>query len=151
VDYVSGLMRASPYLSQLITNQTADSIELTNGISLEMRPCNRVSVRGISCVACVCDELSFWYTEASVANPDTEVLAAIKPTLLTTSGPLLIASSVYAKRGVLYDYYKKFYGPDAPGDVIVAYGTSRDLNPSLPQDEIDRALASDPVRNRAEF
>jgi hypothetical protein len=34
---------------------------------------------------------------------------------------------------------------------LVAYGTSRDLNPSLPEAEIIRALEKDPVRNRAEF
>jgi hypothetical protein len=151
LDYVSGLMRVSPFLSLLIANQTADSIELTNGISLEMRPCNKVSVRGISCVAVICDELSFWYTESSVANPDTEILAAVKPTLLTTNGPLLMASSVYAKRGVLYDYYKRYYGPTGPADVIVAYATSRDLNPSLPQELIDLEIEKDPTRNRAEY
>ncbi len=34
---------------------------------------------------------------------------------------------------------------------MVAFGTSRDLNPSLPQAEIDRELERDPTRNRAEY
>jgi hypothetical protein len=34
---------------------------------------------------------------------------------------------------------------------LVAYGTSRDINPSLPQSEIDRELETDPIRNRAEY
>jgi hypothetical protein len=60
-------------------------------------------------------------------------------------------SSAYAKSGELYDSYKRYFGPDGPPDILVAYGTSRDLNPLLPQDEIDRALEKDPVRNRAEY
>jgi hypothetical protein len=78
-------------------------------------------------------------------------LASAKPGLLTTRGPLLMASSVYAKYGVLYDAFKKHYGPDGPADILVAYGTSRDINPSLPQAEIDREVEADPVRNRAEY
>jgi hypothetical protein len=31
-------------------------------------------------------------------------------------------------------------------DILVAYGTSRDMNPSLPQEQINRAVETDPVR-----
>jgi hypothetical protein len=50
----------------------------------------------------------------------------------------------------LYDNWRKFYGNDDPG-TLVAYGTSTDFNPSLPQDEIDAALAEDRPRNAAEY
>jgi hypothetical protein len=70
---------------------------------------------------------------------------------MTTRGPLLMASPVYAKRGVLFDSFKKYYGAAGPPDILVAYGTSHDLNPSLPQEEIDRELEKDPDRNRAEY
>ena len=62
-----------------------------------------------------------------------------------------MASSAYAKRGVLYDSFKKYYGANGPPDILVALATSRDLNPSLPQEEIDRALERDPTANRAEY
>ena len=62
-----------------------------------------------------------------------------------------MASSAYAKHGELYDAFKKYYGAAGPPEILVAYGSSRDMNPSLPQDEIDRALEKDPVRNRAEY
>jgi hypothetical protein len=58
-------------------------------------------------------------------------------------------SSAYAKNGELYDSYKRYFGPAGPPDILVAYGSSRDLNPSLLQEEIDRALEKDPIRNRA--
>jgi hypothetical protein len=70
---------------------------------------------------------------------------------MTTRGPLLMASSVYAKYGVLFDAFIKHYGPDGAADILVAYGGSRDINPSLPQAEIDLELERDPVRNRAEY
>jgi hypothetical protein len=155
LDYLEGLLccvdpEKSP-LPNMIANRTAESIVLTNGISIEVRPCNRVSVRGPTYVAAVADEIAFWFTEVNAANPDVEILAAIKPGLMTTNGPLLMASSVYAKRGALYDSFKKYYGPDGPPDILVAYGSSMAFNPSLPQEEIDRELEKDPVRNRAEY
>jgi hypothetical protein len=77
--------------------------------------------------------------------------SSVSTGLLTTRGPLLMVSSAYAKHGVLYDSYKKYYGPDGPDDIIVAYGTSRDMNSTIPQSEIDYHLERNPVANRAEY
>jgi hypothetical protein len=38
---------------------------------------------------------------------------------MTTRGPLLVASSVYAKRGVLFDSFKKYYGADGPNSRLL--------------------------------
>ena len=38
LDYSQALFERSPILRQLIANRTADALELTNGISLEVRP-----------------------------------------------------------------------------------------------------------------
>jgi hypothetical protein len=97
------------------------------------------------------DEVAFWFTGTDFANPDTEILTAVRPGLLTTRGPLLMISSVYAQTGELYDAFKKYYGAAGPPDILVAYGTSRDFNPSLDQAEIDRAIERDSARNRAEY
>jgi hypothetical protein len=97
------------------------------------------------------DEVAFWFTGTDFANPDTEILTAVRPGLLATRGPLLMISSVYAQTGELYDAFKKYYGPTSPATILVAHGSSRDFNPSLDQAEIDRALERDPVRNRAEY
>ena len=91
------------------------------------------------------DEIAFWHTATDYAEPDVEILAAARPGLLTTNGPLLMISSAYAQHGELFDAYKRYFGPAGPPDILVAHGTSRDLNPSLDQAEIDRALEKDPV------
>ncbi len=151
LDRIEGILRYSVILGQLIANRTADTIELTTGIVLEVRPCNRISVRSPTYISIVADEVAHWFTSTDFANPDAEVLGAARPGLMTTRGPVLMASSVYAKTGVLYDVFKKYFGPNGPADTLVAFGTSRDFNPSLSQAEIDRELERDPVRNRAEY
>jgi hypothetical protein len=53
--------------------------------------------------------------------------------------------------GVLWDTYRKHYGPDGVPSVLVAKGTTRDFNATIPQSEIDRELERDPARNSAEL
>jgi len=150
-DHCAAAFETSPILRQLIANRTQETIELSNGISIEVRPASFRKLRGPSYVAVVADELAFWYQDSSYANPDVEILAAVRPGLLTTRGPLILASSPYAKSGVLWDRYKRHFGPKGSPAILVAHGTSRDFNKTLPQDEIDRALEEDRARNSAEF
>src|SRR4030081_824079 len=45
-----------------------------------------------------------WLAENSGSvNPDIEIINAVRPGLATTRGPLIIASSPYARRGALWD------------------------------------------------
>jgi hypothetical protein len=138
-------------LASMIVRRTADTIDLKNGIRIEVRPASYRTLRGPTYIAVIADEIAFWYTSVDYVNPDREIISAIRPGLLTTNGVLCMVSSVYAKTGVLYDSYKRYFGPAGPGDILVAHGTSRDFNPSLPQAEIDLALERDPLANRAEY
>jgi hypothetical protein len=149
-DYIAAAFESSPILAQLVGRQSSDMLELTNGISVECRPASYRKLRGATYVGAVCDELCFWYSDDTYVNVDAEVLGALKPGLVTTRGPLIMASSAYARAGALYETWKEYFGQDN-GDTLVAYGTSRDFNPSLSQAEIDRALAEDRARNEAEY
>jgi len=151
LNFVEENLRGSPILGQLVVNRTADAIELKNNIRIEVRPVSFKKLRGPTWIAILCDELSFWLVEEHYQNPDVEVLAACRPGLLTTRGMLVSASSPYAKRGVLWDTFRKHYGPDGSPSVLVAKGTTSEFNPTIPQEEIDRELERDPVGNRAEY
>src|SRR6478609_5178796 len=148
LDYAEACFERSPILKQLIANRTADALELTNGITLEVRPASFRKLRGPTYIAVIADELAFWYVDAAYANPDVEILNAVEPGLATTGGPLILASSPHARRGALWDVFKRHYG--AGGD-LVAHGASRTLNPSLPQRVVDRALEKDRARASAEY
>ena len=60
-------------------------------------------------------------------------------------------SSPYAQRGAVWDTYSRHYGPDGDPMILVAQGSSRDFNPSLPQEIIDRAMEADPAAASAEY
>ena len=151
LNYIDGILNGSKYLKTLITNRTQFTIELGKKKIIEVRPASYATLRGPSYAVIVCDELSTWFTSTDFANPDVEILAAVRPGLMTTKGPLLMVSSAYAKHGVLYDSYKRDFGPDGDPEVLVTFGTTRDLNPTFSEAEIQREIERDPLRNRAEY
>src|ERR1700756_2878921 len=151
LDYAEACFERSPILKQLIVNRTADALELANGITLEVRPASFRKLRGPTYVAVIADELAFWYVDAAYANPDVEILNAVEPGLATTGGPLILASSPHARRGVLWEGFKRHYGTGGDPLILVAHGASRTLNPSLPQRVVDRALEKDRTRATAEY
>ena len=79
LDYAEACFERSPILKQLIANRTADALELTNGITLEVRPASFRKLRGPTYIAVIADELAFWYVDAAYANPDVEILNAVEP------------------------------------------------------------------------
>ena len=151
LDYAEACFERSPILKQLIVNRTADALELANGITLEVRPASFRKLRGPTYIAVIADELAFWYVDTAYANPDVEILNAVEPGLATTGGPLILASSPHARRGVLWEVFKRHYGAGGDPLILVAHGSSRTLNPSLPQRVVDRALEKDRTRATAEY
>src|SRR6478752_600539 len=151
LDYAEACFERSPILKQLIANRTADALELTNGISLEVRPASFRKLRGPTYIAVIADELAFWYVDTGYANPDVEILNAVEPGLATTGGPLILASSPHARRGVLWEVFKRHHGAGGDPLILVAHGASRTLNPSLLQRVVDRALEKDRARAMAEY
>lgn len=147
--YVVALLRGVSMLTRLIAAERAESIELSNGIDIEIHTSSFRSVRGYAVVAALLDEVAFWQSE-DAANPDREIVAALRPAMATIPGALLIGlSSPYARRGVLWERYRDHYGKD--GDVLVWQADSRAMNPTLDQAVVDRAYADDAVAAAAEY
>lgn len=148
--YTAAIFERSPVLASLVANKTADCLELSNEIDLEVRPASFRSARGLTAVIAIGDECAFWHGDGS-ANADTEILGALRPALATTGGPLLLITSPYARRGEAYGIWKQHYGPDGDPRIVVVQAPSRTLNPTLPQAVVDRALKRDPHAAAAEY
>jgi hypothetical protein len=150
-DRIEGVLDASPILARMVTGKTADSIDLSNKISIEVRAASFRRLRGITSVAVIASEAAFWHTEETSGNPDTEILNAIRPSLATTHGPLLIITSPYARRGEVWNIYKKHFGPLGDPRILVAQGASRTFNPTLSEEFVRRACERDPAAASAEY
>jgi hypothetical protein len=150
LDYICGIIESTPLLAPLVVNKTAETLELSNGITIEVRPATLRGTRGFTTVAVVVDEIAFLRSDES-ANPDSEILNALRPSLATTGGLLACISSPHAKKGELYTTHRKHGGPDGDPLILVAQAASRTMNPSLPQKVVDRAYEQDPESASAEF
>lgn len=148
--YVKGILQQVPMLAQTIEAERAEAVDLTSRITIEVHTASFRTVRGYTIVAALLDELAFWQGEDS-SNPDSEVIAAIKPAMATVpEAMLLCASSPYARRGALYDAHRRHHAKE--GDpVLVWQAPTRVMNPSIPQHIIDDAFEDDPVSAAAEY
>lgn len=149
--YVRGLLHASPLLAQEIASESRERITLQSGVEIQVSTSDYRAVRGRSLVAAICDEIAFWEPSPESVNPDSEVLAAIRPALATFPGSLLVCiSSPYAQKGALYEAFRRYYGQSDPR-VLVARAPTRLLNPSLPESLVAEELERDPEAARAEW
>ena len=91
--YAVALFEGQPMLAALITGRTADSLRLSTGVDLEVRPASFRGLRGLTAVAVIADEAAFWHSDETSANADSEILNAVRPSLATTGGLLVVISS----------------------------------------------------------
>ena len=69
-------------LQALVTRSHRWGLELSTGVTLEVRTASFGSIRGRSYAAVIADEVAFWQQEDG-SNPASEVLAAVRPGLVT--------------------------------------------------------------------
>lgn len=151
--YVKGLVNSVPALKDEVTRDTGTVVEFGNlGTAIEVRAASVAGLRGPTYIGVLGDEVAFWKDEDS-SNPDSEVLEAVRPALSTTGGPLLLFSSPYARRGVLWQAFKENFGNDR-SDILVWQAATldqRDPAPDLLVKEIERAYEKDPASAAAEY
>jgi hypothetical protein len=149
--YLKGMLTI-PLLQGLITRETAEVLEIgSKRVSISIETASFKTIRGRTIVAALCDEQAFWSADDSGANPDTEVIAAIKPAMLSIPKAMLfMASSPYSRRGVLWDEYRKHFGNDDSA-TLVWQASTLTMNPKAPQDLINEMYESDPGRASAEY
>lgn len=147
--YVKALLYGVPMLAQLVEREATEVVDLTNRVSIEIHTCNFRVIRGYTVVAALLDEVAFWRSEDS-ANPDTEILAALRPAMATVPGAMLLcASSPYARKGALYRAHRKHFGKDGP--VLVWQADTRTMNPTIPEAVVAKAYEDDPASAAAEY
>src|SRR6202045_5213119 len=148
--YCQGIL-SPPILQNLVLNVTASEIELKGGVTIEVVTRSYRSVRGRSVCVAVLDELAFWRDDDS-ANPDSEVLNAVRASMATFGGDAMViaGSSPYARRGVLWDAFRRWHAKDDARNLVWRAAT-RTMNPTVPQDFIDAEFERDPASANAEY
>ncbi len=148
--YIRGLLKSVPALAALIVSESRDSLELSNGVVVEVLTASKAAPRARAYALAIVEEAAFLPTDES-ANPDVELLRALRPALARVPGSLLaVVSSPYARRGVLWTAWQKYHDqPD--GNVVLVQATTLELNPTFDAGAITRAFEDDPASASAEY
>jgi hypothetical protein len=149
MNYCKGLIADAPIIAAEVTGETQESIKFSHRVDLEVHVGSFRSTRGYSFACVVLDELAFYRSDES-ANPDVELVRAVRPGLVNLGGRLLGFSSPHSRRGHLWDMYRAHFGQDG-SRVMVLQAGGRLLNPTISQDIIDQARAEDAVAARSEW
>jgi hypothetical protein len=143
-------MLSIPLLAGRIERETADSIDLSNKITVEIMAANSSTIRSYTLVAGLADELAFWPTDEGLANPDTEIIGALRPAMATIPKAMLLkASSPYARKGELWQDYNRYFGQDSR--VLVWQAPTRRMNPAVDPEFLAAEFERDPVGAEAEY
>jgi len=146
--YVSGMVAGNTMLARSVMREGAETIEFDNRAVIEVHTASFRSVRGYTLGAVIADEIAFWFSEG--ANPDKDIITALRPALATLGGKLVALSSPYAKRGILWDTHKRHFGGDS-ARALVAQAPSLTMNPTLDPEIVADAMREDPEAARAEY
>jgi hypothetical protein len=147
--YVKAILHHVPVLRAMIAAERGDEIELSTGITIMVKASDFGGVRGPTIACVICDELAFWPSEG--LNPDSEVLAAIRPAMATIPDAKLLAISTgYGQIGSLFEMHKRYWAKD-DDDVLVWTADTHSMNPTISQEFIDKEIERDPEAGRAEW
>ena len=147
--YIEGKIEKSPVLRRHVVASRAQELELDNRITIAIHPASFRSIRGLSVVCCICDEIAFWWTEADYANPDIEVVRAVRPAMATfPHGKLLMVSSPYTMTGVLWDVWQR---RDRDDSTLVWHAPTQLMNPTVSPSFLEKEQARDPENYRREY
>jgi hypothetical protein len=148
--YARALCEEVPLLAGRVERATTEEIEFRGRVGIEVATASYRTVRGRTLIAGLLDEIAFFRSEDS-ANPDFEILDAIRPAMASMPGSMLLcASSPYSRRGALWEAYRKWFGV-AGAPCLVWQAPTRTMNPTITQAFVDAQYERDPASAMAEF
>lgn len=148
-NYVSGILKSNASFRRLVAKDLTWEIELKNQVSIMVKTCDFRTIRGYTLLCAILEEMAFYRSDES-ANPDKEILAAVRPSLATIPDSLLIGiSTPYSRAGILFEMFKKHYGK--VGGPLIWRAATTLMNPTIDKSIIKDALADDPSAASAEW
>jgi hypothetical protein len=154
VSYASGAIKSHPELAAMLVDESADGIELRRHDGRVVRfetgvaTAGGYGARGRSLTDYALDEAAFMRDNSFKVNAE-ELFRAGSARVLP-GGQTIVASTPWAKSGLLYDLYKNNFGK--PDTAIVAHAPTLVLHDSpMTRAIVEREMKRDPENAAREF
>ncbi len=152
--YIAGAIKSVPRLEAMTAHETVDSIRLVREdgrtVVFEAVPAARCggSLRGRSLFGAILDEVAF-QRDADYEVSDVELYRALLPRIVP-SGQLIISSTPWGERGLLWELYRDNWG--SPKTAIVAHAPTLVMRDDPHTREMaEREYQRDPVNAQREY
>lgn len=128
--------------------RTGDCIELQHRpIKLEVFAASVMASAGFTAICVICDEMALWRNEATGANPAEQILAFLRPTMMTQrNAHMFLSSSPFS---TLDAHHKEFVTGDTARS-MVRYAPTWVANPTISEEET-HAEEPDPIEWARQF
>lgn len=134
-------------IPDMIQSSYMTELTLTNDLRILSLPCNSTSGRGLPIFTLVTDELAFYQLEGPKA--DEKIIDSLMPRMAQfPRAKAILISSTGAKQGIFYKYFSE--GFNVPLRATFQAKT-RDINPMILQEFIDREFRRNPDNALREF
>jgi len=151
-EYVSGFFDKDRELRKLITRRTNTSLTLAHGVRVQTIGGDYRSVRAYSVAAALLDEVAYWWSDTTNANPDVEIVRALRPGLGKVPGSKLLAATTrWIEEGAAYEIHKRHYANETSQHILVVDAPTRVLNPSFDAATIAIAQEEDAESAASEY
>jgi hypothetical protein len=151
---VHGYVRGSlsrPAFAGMVVRETADEIELSNGITIIILPAHAASVRGYAIPVLILDEAA-WYTGLDGGPLDVGELwkALIPSTAQFPHRRIVVMSTPRWGTGWFPSLCERAAGRQDP-QLRTWHASTHEMNPAIPQSFLDAERAADPVAYEREY
>lgn len=151
--YVRGFNALGMVAPYVYRGDLSSKAEYKTGVDVQITTASFKAPRGRTSPTACCDEIAFWSDEG--ANPDNEILLAVRGTLGRVVGSvLLVLSNPYRPSGELHKAHEAYFGKateSAEDGVLVWNASTLAMRPSHPLRPIVRLRKADPVKCASEY
>lgn len=142
---VKDLMNGSIILKQLIVNETADTLELSNGAVFKAMPASSRGGRGMACPFIIFDEIGHAINTETGNAAGGSLYQSLSPATAQFGklGRVLMLSSPWLQSGIFWDLFKQGNSGNFP-HMRVRQEPSWEMNPTLSSDFLSQEKARDP-------
>lgn len=149
---VKDLINASPILKPLISRETSDTLELTNGAIFKALPTSSRSGRGMSCPLVIFDELSHAVDTEGGNASGSSLYQALSPSVAQFGhlGKILMLSSPWTQAGIFWELFKQANSGQFEHMQVVNLPTWT-VNPTISREWLEWEKSRDPELFAVEY
>lgn len=149
---VKDLINGSPILKPLITRETSDTLELSNGAVFKALPASSRSGRGMACPLLIFDELAHAVDTEGGNAAGGSLYQALSPSVAQFGqmGKILMLSSPWIQQGIFWDVFKQADSGQYPYMQRVNLPTW-EVNPTISREWLDQERSRDPELFKIEY